>query len=429
MQQDLWQDGYSVLRNTQTGEIGKTRLKRFLNWLDAMAMDWKEPDLEGYAEYLRDERELNEGTVYHTLSELRNHYIAVLSDPKNYEHVEPRERSRFVNRILEHLGYNSATINYHSITAETDFIGSENLNVVMPEGSTLVRDSILKNFVYWLDETGRHWSYPDLLYYKLVLQKDDRPSIDFVKNAINCIRKRYFELAEDKDALACLSAAERKAFKRDLRKRLAYLDEYPSKQFPTREMIENDPHNGVITDEQVQQLLLQPDTSTFTGVRDRAMIGLVLATGIQQADITKIHYDDIFQTYEGQPALYVHPSKTREERYIPYDDYLFVKQWIIEWLESSDITDGPVFRGTYGNRDVLRPNGIASETASDILSRYPIYINGFDMTLLFSDLRAVAGRRWYDNGIPLEEIERRLSLNYRRSLLKLIGLRLRPEFS
>lgn len=430
MQRNLWEDGFSVLWEAKTGEIGKTRLKRYLVWLDKLGCDWTEPDLDAYAEHLRSERRLNEGTIYHTLAELRNHYLAVLSNETYYEHIQPKRRSRFVNHILEHLGYNTATINYRSLTNDNDSIGSPNYQVILPPNASMMRNSTLKKFIYWLDETGRHWTQPDLLLYKLVLQEEDNESPDFVKNALNGIRKRYFELVEDEDLMATLDEDTREAFVRDLRKRLGYLDEFPPRQFATRDMVENDPYNKTWLDQrQVKELLSQPDVTTMTGIRDRALLGLAIAVGLQPSDVHKIMVEDLFADYEGQPAFYFRPAKSREARCVPYEDYGHVQDWLRDWLKVGEIESGAVFRGTYGNRDVLRPKGIAPETAADIVARYPVTINNSKVSLFFSDLRSTAGRRWYDKGIPLEEIERRLSLNYRRSTLSLIGLRLKPEFA
>jgi len=163
-------------------------------------------------------------------------------------------------------------------------------------------------------------------------------------------------------------------------------------------------------------------------MRDRALIALGLATGIQQFEIANVMVEDLRHTYEGELALHVPASKQRGSRLIPYEDYAWALDWVDEWLKLGQITEKHAFRGTYGNRDVLRPHGIAPETASDILSRYPIPMYGAEIPLLFGDLRATCARRWYDNGHDLDEIERRLGTNYRRATLKLLGLRIRRVF-
>jgi hypothetical protein len=133
-------------------------------------------------------------------------------------------------------------------------------------------------------------------------------------------------------------------------------------------------------------------------------------------------------TCAGEAALYVPASKQRDARLVPYDEYEWVLDWVEAWLELAELSESYVFRGTYGNRDVLRPHGIAPETASDILSRYPLPMYGTEVPLIFGDLRAACARRWYDKGLDLDEIERRLGTGYRRATLKLIGVRIRKVF-
>jgi len=427
VQQNLWHDGYSIL-TIETGAIGQTRLRRFLNWLDAAGYDWSEPHLDDYAAQMRD-LQLHASTIYQNISELREHYLIILSDPTNYAHIQPEKRAEVVNTILKQLGFKLSFMNYARLIRGEDAPPSMNMHILLPPSAHLYRDTQLTNFISWLDQTKRHWTNPDLLYYKEFLLNTTDLSTDVINNAITAVRRRYYELVEDEEILEGLPDAQRRDFLQNLRKRLGYLDQYPSRSAPVRSMLEDDPYNKQYLEaQQVTKLLNKPDLESFVGVRDRAMISLALATGTQQYEIASVEVHHLRCDYQGKTALFVAEGKQREARYVPYDEYEWVLEWVEQWIELAGIQQGPIFRGTYGNRDVLRPHQIAPETASDILARYPIHMHGSDIPLLFADLRATCARRWYDSGITLDEIERRLGVLYRRATLKMLGLRVRKAF-
>lgn len=426
-QKPLWQDAYSILDNEDASQLGRFRLKRFLNWLDESKQDWTRPDLEAYTAYLK-AHDKHDDTINTTIHEIRQHYLAVLSNPENYAHIPSAKQQDFVNNILTHLGFNIALIHYKNITGNAEARKTENARVIFPSNVHQSRHTILADFVLWLDDTGRHWSKPDLIDYKEYLLKTQ--GRDALKHGLGVVRARYQEIRDDDAMLSTLNQQQRTAFLTNFRKYLGYMDAFPSKQNPNREMLEDDPSNMFFLSEaQLSELLAQPDTSAFIGLRDRAFLGLAAATAINRFEYGNVMVQHLRHKADGELALFVPESNSYPMRLIPYGDYEWALEWIDEWLSAANITEGAVFRGTYGNRDALRPTGIAPETASDILNRYPIDMGyGHKVPTLFSDIRATVGRRWYETQIPLDDIQDRLALNHRNSLLMLIGLRVRDAF-
>ena len=427
-QQHLWQDdGHTVLGQFHLGEIGKIRLKRYLSWLDHAEQDWKRPDLDRYADYLRDEYGLHQETIYQTVLEIKRHYLAVLSNPDHYDHIPEDQRADFVNQVLWYLGFSPLTVRYQYLISDEDPQHSDNMRVLLPDNSNPRRQTQLTTFIHWLNETKRHWLYPDLLDYKEHLLTRDMSS-NAIKNAIGIVRQRYHELLEDEQLRDELDADEYRAFVDEFRKRLAYMDEYPSKLHPNREMLEDDTaNNNWLTPAQVQEILSSPSPETLVGLRDRAIIALVLATGLYRSELARVQITHLRHTWQGQTALYV-PSSISRERYIPYDDYEWVLDWIDQWLAQAEISEGAVFRPTQSKRDEPPPKTMAPETASIVLARYPVTINGRKVSILFGNLRATVARRWYDNGHTLDEIERRLGMQYRPSVLQMLGVKVRDAF-
>jgi site-specific recombinase XerD len=426
-QYELWKDGYAILQREDTGAIGHVRLKRFLQWLDANGYGWQTPHLDEYAEHLRTTRDLNEKTIDDNLMALRMHYLAILSNPENYDHIPPDKRATFVNRMVERLGYNPVSIRYTHLVRDDDSIGSQNMKALMGDEVYATRVTRLRSFVHWLDRTGRTWHEADLLEYKHYMREQGRNK-EYINNLLHSLRKRYHEIAEDETVLALLDDETREDFLTNLRRRLGYIDSYPNRTEASREMVEDDPYNkNWLSVLQERALIQQPDPDTLIGLRDRAMIALVLTTAVQQFEVARVQVSDLRHDKDGDCALYVAESKTREPRLVPYDDTYPVLEWIDAWLEKVNITEGPVFRGTYGNTTALRPHAIKPETAGDILARYPIVINGHPVSLFFSDLRSTCARRWYRDGVPLDEIAERAGLTH-WSMLSLVGLRLRDIY-
>lgn len=426
-QHELWQDGYAILKREDTGEIGRVRLKRFLQWLDANGYSWRTPNLDEYTEYLRTGRKLNSKTIDDNIMGLRMHYLAILSNPENYDHIPPEKRASFVNQIIERLGYNPVSIRYTQLVNDDEQIGSQNMKALLGDDVYATRETRLRSFVHWLDNTGRIWHKADLLEYRHYMREQNKGKL-YIHNLLHALRKRYHEIAEDETVLALLDDDNREDFLSNLRRRLGYIDSYPNRTEATREMVEDDPYNKKwLTVLQERALIQQPDPDTLIGLRDRALLGLVLMTALQQFEVVRVEVSHLRHNKDGQCALYVPASKTREPRLVPYDDTYPILEWLDAWMEEVNITEGAVFRGTYGNTTAMRSHGINPETAGDILARYPIVINGYPVALFFSDLRSTCARRWYRNGVPLGEITERAGLTH-TTMLSLVGLRLREIY-
>jgi len=235
VQQSLWQDGYTILK-IKTGEIGRSRLKRFLQWMDQVGRNWTEPDLQAYGDYLENKRHLHPSTIYQNLAGLKAHYLTILSNPENYPQVSEDERPEFVNGILKRLGFNLMSINYETLMRRNETHSSENMKVLLPANSYQYRDTQITAFVNWLDKTEQSWIYPALLDYKEYLMDNTDMSINTINNAVNAIRRRYHDVIEEGTALAELAKDVRENFLKDIRKRLGYYDQFPSRTHPIREM-------------------------------------------------------------------------------------------------------------------------------------------------------------------------------------------------
>ena len=104
------------------------------------------------------------------------------------------------------------------------------------------------------------------------------------------------------------------------------ISEDPSSGLKPPKVVRKEP--GILTVEEVDRLLSQPDTHTFKGLRDRAMLELLYATGIRVTELISVKSDDV--DLERSCLICREGSK---ERLIPFGDS--TKNALIAYLEHS----------------------------------------------------------------------------------------------
>ena len=84
------------------------------------------------------------------------------------------------------------------------------------------------------------------------------------------------------------------------------------------------PHS--LSEQQVQDLLDAPDTSTTLGLRDRAMLELLYATGLRVSELVNLKLFDISKTDHVLRTL----GKGSKERLVPFGEY--AADWLGQYL-------------------------------------------------------------------------------------------------
>jgi len=149
--------------------------------------------------------------------------------------------------------------------------------------------------------------------------------------------------------------------------------------------------------EDAQELLGLPDVATVKGLRDRAIIALLLGTGLRRSELVSLTVAH-FQEREGRPALVDIEGKGWKLRSVPVPGFAHVA--VGEWLAKAEIVEGPVFRR-------VRKNGlVGSEPLTDravyyILQQYHPLLGAHDLRRTFGTL-AVKG------GAPLDQVQKAL---------------------
>lgn len=305
----------------------------------------------------------------------------------------------------------------------------ETHSILMPADPNKDEKSRLGFFIDWLARTGRRWYQPDLASYRDYLLKE-RTRIDKKGHQISAplapktaiahlatIRGRYDQLTRSnqvRDMLYAItdpkgSPADRKAMVDELFIRLAN-DVHPATA-PVKTIEKQDIADSEhlrLKPYQVESLVKTPGISTLRGLRDTAMMTLMVCTGIRAAEVAELRVDDLRQSISDELAVRVRQGKGSKQRLIPYGPLDWCLLYMDGWLEQAEITGGYVFRGIRRGGKTIRKTGIGSWTVNDIMNNYPIMIDGDLRVVKPHDLRRTYARNAYEYGMDLERIRQNL---------------------
>lgn len=121
-----------------------------------------------------------------------------------------------------------------------------------------------------------------------------------------------------------------------------------------------------LSDAQARRLLDAPPTDTLKGLRDRAILSVLLYHALRREELTKLKVKDFALERRGVPHLRVH-GKGNKMRYIPVHPH--TQRCVTEYLQQaghSEDGQGPLFRPIRNQRaghtaTALTPDGVYGE--------------------------------------------------------------------
>lgn len=311
--------------------------------------------------------------------------------------------------------------------------------------------SRLRQFAVWLEAGAKQWITPDLAAYRdhLLYERGLQPtSVDahlgtiraHYRHVILPQREAFYALLPrifDARA-AAMSISDKKAAVDEIVLRLERaIDPRHSRVSITRHQDEGDSDHLRLTVAQAQALLAQPDLSTNKGLRDTAIIALMLATGLREGEVVALQVGDLRQRLGGELALRVRHGKGNKARLIPYGGEVWALWAVERWLERlQDIClraglpfteKTPVFialaRGGNSPTGLNQSGGLALTTRGlqKILASYPVEIEGAPTPVKAHDLRRTYARRQFEAGMALEALRQNLGHDDLRTTLGYIG--------
>jgi site-specific recombinase XerD len=151
-----------------------------------------------------------------------------------------------------------------------------------------------------------------------------------------------------------------------------------------------------LTVEECQQYLSKPDASTLVGVRDRAILTVLLGCALRRAELASLEVEQFVQA-GGRWVLKDVTRKRGRFQTIP------VPEWAVEpvseWLRQSGLTTGPLFRGVI--RGHVGKFGLTADRIYQIAKQYRVG----GVQIAPHDLRRTCAKMTLDQGADLRSIQ------------------------
>jgi site-specific recombinase XerD len=159
-----------------------------------------------------------------------------------------------------------------------------------------------------------------------------------------------------------------------------------------------------LTRDQAQALLKAPDTTTLKGLRDRALLAVLLGCGLRRSEAAELTFEHI-QQRDGRWVIVDIVGKGNRVRTVPMPSW--AKAAIDEWAQAAGITAGRVFRAI---RKGGKVNGetMTDQAIADVVRRYVRFVS--DSRIAAHDLRRTFAKLAHKGGAGLEQIQ--LSLGH-----------------
>ncbi len=304
-------------------------------------------------------------------------------------------------------------------TANTNYL-------FLPESAGKDTRHRIQKYVSWLEASGLVWLTPDLRFYRDYLLNDEGLAPESVSVHLSSVRSRYRELLRMRQLFfelvpAQATFAEHKAVVDELIARIENAIDPRSARVRTRDIQDHtDSDHLRLTHEEARQLLSLPDTSTLVGKRDKAVISLLLCTGVREQELCSLEIRDLNQRLRGENALHIRFGKGMKERLVPYGDFDWCLRYVNSWLAHADIHAGPVFRGLRKG-DNVRSEALNERTVQKILARYPIMSQDRLTIVKPHDCRRTYARWLYDAGVKIDAIRQNLGHNSIEMTFRYIG--------
>jgi site-specific recombinase XerD len=158
-----------------------------------------------------------------------------------------------------------------------------------------------------------------------------------------------------------------------------------------------------LTQEQAQRLLELPNVSTVKGLRDRAILAILLGCGLRREECAGLAIGHI-QQREGRWVIVDLVGKRSKTRSVPMPSW--AKYAVDCYQVAAGIVDGVLFRSVRRG-DHIQPDGMTAQAIFDVVKTYAGQIG---VEVRPHDLRRTFAKLAHKGNSPLEQIQ--LSLGH-----------------
>ena len=160
----------------------------------------------------------------------------------------------------------------------------------------------------------------------------------------------------------------------------------------------------LITSEQSRRLLSAIDGNTRMGIRDRAIVGILMWTGVRAGSIATLTRSDYYQA--GEQWMLRFDEKRRRSREIPvrYD----LTNYLRDYLDVAKLEDAPknarLFRTATGKTDLFTHNPMNGHDICRMVKRY-VRRSGLPANLSPHSFRVSVATDLLEQGVPLADVQ------------------------
>jgi integrase len=153
-----------------------------------------------------------------------------------------------------------------------------------------------------------------------------------------------------------------------------------------------------LTLEQVQRLINAPDLTRLIGLRDRALLAVMIGGGLRRSEVANLKLEDL-QQRDGRWVIVDLLGKGNRVRTVPLPNW--AKRAIDEWTQAVNISSGYAFR-PINKGGVINGDGITPQAVQNIVKEYAD-ICGY--TLSAHDLRRTFAQLARKANAPIDQIQ------------------------
>jgi len=156
-----------------------------------------------------------------------------------------------------------------------------------------------------------------------------------------------------------------------------------------------------LTKDQAQKLVNSTDKTTLKGLRDRAILAVMIGGGLRRSEVAGLTFDHI-QQREGRWVIVDLVGKGNRVRTVPIASW--VKVAIDQWTETANIREGRLFR-SINRGDNLSGDSMSSQAIQDVVK---LYADKCGYGLSAHDLRRTFARVAEKGGADRRQIQQTL---------------------
>ncbi|MBN1317231.1 MAG: hypothetical protein JXA42_17235 [Anaerolineales bacterium] len=274
-------------------------------------------------------------------------------------------------------------------TRQTTFESEYLTSILVPYNADNDTRYRLEKYIRWMADTEQQWYKPDLAAFRDFLlecggTKKQPLAAMTVRAHLSTVRVCYQDMLSNEKWRKNAENIPGQALKSTVESICRGIDPKTSRVRLPADQIKPAGPSLHLTPEQAIALIQTPGVDTLAGLRDTAILTMLLCLGLPEKELSELDVEDL---HAGENGFSVRiQSKSMKLRLAPYGN-MAPALWITErWLQAAGIEKGAVFHSFWRGGQRLRGQ-LQVRAIHLVVGRYPQFIDRRIITLTPGDLR------------------------------------------